>query len=558
MDPLYAELYTEIEKRKLATVEQVLKLRRELCRKYKPKVFPSIIQILMHANNEQFGKLKFMIMKPMRTQSGVTPIAVMSKPSNCPHGTCIMCPGGLGSYFGDVPQSYTGAEPSTMRSMRNNYDPYLVVFNRLEQYFLLNQSCEKVELIIQGGTFPAFPEQYQNEFIMYALKAMNDFNFTFDSFKEFFELPGEMTPERTQRIQQRILQLKGTSTLQREQERNETTKIRCVGLTIETKPDWSKLEHANLMLEQGCTRVELGVQTTNNDVLQKINRGHTIEDTKEAFRILKDLGFKVHAHMMPGLPDDTNDLMSIFDEEYRPDMLKVYPCMVMPGTELEKMYQRGEFTPMRTEEVVKLLAEFKPKVPEYVRIMRIQRDIPTKQTLDGVDKTNLRQLVHDYMRKQNTKCNCIRCNEIKSPITNPQLHVIEYAASQGKEFFISMKQGREIIGFCRLRFPSQALRKEITENAAIIRELHVYGTAIDIEKTGDVQHRGFGKALLRKAEDICRENNKDKLVVISGIGVREYYRKLGYKNDGPYVSKLLEENKILLSPSVVSYQNSNH
>ncbi|HIJ04786.1 MAG TPA: tRNA uridine(34) 5-carboxymethylaminomethyl modification radical SAM/GNAT enzyme Elp3 [Nanoarchaeota archaeon] len=313
--------------------------------------------------------------------------------------------------------------------------------------------------------------------------------------------------------------------------------MRCVGLTIETKPDWSKEEHANLMLEQGCTRVELGVQTTNNEVLQKINRGHTIEDTKEAFRILKDLGFKVHAHMMFGLPDDENDLRAIFEEDFRPDMLKIYPCLVMPGTELEKMYKRGEFIPIRTEEVIKLLAEFKPKVPEYVRIMRIQRDIPTKQTLDGVDKTNLRQLLKEYMEKRNLHCNCIRCNEIKSEITDPELQVLEYTASQGKEFFISLKQGKEIIGFCRLRFPSQVLRKEITEDSGMIRELHVYGNAIDLEKSGDVQHRGFGKMLLKKAESICKENKKNKVLVISGIGVREYYKKQGYQQDGPYVSK---------------------
>jgi len=207
--------------------------------------------------------------------------------------------------------------------------------------------------------------------------------------------------------------------------------------------------------------------------------------------------------------------------------------------ELEKMYKAGKFIPIRTEEVMKLLAEFKPQVPEYVRIMRIQRDIPTKQTIDGVDKTNLRQLLKEYMNKRNIHCNCIRCNEIKSPITHPELQVLEYTASQGKEFFISLQQGKEIIGFCRLRFPSQCLRKEITADAAIIRELHVYGNAMDLEQSGDVQHRGFGKMLLKKAEDICKENKKDKLLVISGIGVREYYRKQGYQQDGPYVSKNL-------------------
>ncbi len=541
MQELYDELYKILEEKNLHTVEEVLKLRRELCRKYKPVVFPSIIQILMHANKEQFKRLKFLTMKPMRTKSGVTPIAIMTQPSNCPHGTCIMCPGGLGSTFGDVPQSYTGAEPSTMRSKRNFYDPYLTVFNRLEQFFLLNQSTEKVELIIQGGTFPAEPETYQNKFIMYAFKAMNDFNFTFEEFKDFFELPGTINPERTKRIQTKILSRKGTSTLKEEQKRNETAKVRCVGLTIETKPDWSKEEHANLMLEQGCTRVELGVQTTDNKVLQTINRGHTLEDTKEAFRILKDLGFKVHAHIMMGLPGDKNNLISIFEEDFCPDMLKIYPCLVMLGTELEKMYKKGEFTPIRTEEVINLLAEFKPKVPEYVRIMRIQRDIPTKQTLDGVNKTNLRQMLKEYMDKKGLHCNCIRCNEIHSVIKDPKLEVLEYKASRGTEFFISIKQGKEIIGFCRLRFPSQYLRKEITFSSAIIRELHVYGVAINLESKGEVQHRGFGKMLLKKAEEICKENQKEKLLVISGIGVREYYKKQGYIQDGPYVSKILNE-----------------
>src|SRR3989338_10639963 len=222
MEALYTERFAEIEKRELKTKEEVLRLRRELCRKYHPKVFPSAISILLHANTEQFHKFNFLISKPIRTNSGVTPIAVMTKPGKCPHGTCTMCPGGLGSHFGDVPQSYTGAEPSTMRSMRNNYDPYLTVFNRLEQFYLLNQSCEKAELIIQGGTFPAFPEKYQNEFIMYALKAMNDFNFTYEEFKEFFELPGNITPERTKKVQAKILARKGTSTLAIEQKRNET------------------------------------------------------------------------------------------------------------------------------------------------------------------------------------------------------------------------------------------------------------------------------------------------------------------------------------------------
>src|SRR3989344_1035245 len=540
MQQFYEELFKEIKKRKIKSIDLVLKLIRELCRKHNPGIFPSMIEILMHANEKQFKELKFLITKPSRTISGVTPIAIMTKPLPCPHGKCIMCPGGPNSIFGDVPQSYTGTEPSTMRSARNFYDPYLTVFNRLEQYFLLNQSFDKVELIIQGGTFPSYPNKYQNEFITYSLKALNDFNFTLTEFKKLFELPSNLTLERTKRIQEKILKLKGKSTLEKEIKRNEKSKIRCVGLTIETRPDYAQLKHANIMLNQGCTRVELGVQTTDNKVLSIIKRGHTIEETIKSFRILKDLGFKINAHVMLGLPEDKNNLMSLFSNpDFRPDMLKIYPCIIMPGTELAEMYKKGKYKPLETTETIKILAEFKTKVPEYVRIMRIQRDIPTKHSLGGVDKTNLRQLLQNYMNSHNMHCNCIRCNEIKSIIKNPKIDIIEYKASEGKEFFISLKQKNEIIGFCRLRFPSKSLRKEIKNDSAIIRELHVYGTSTGLEKIGKVQHKGFGKLLLKKAEEICKQNSKKKLLVISGIGVRDYYKKLGYKQDGPYVSKLI-------------------
>ncbi len=544
---MYKELIKEIIKRKLETQEQVLKLARELARKHRPKVFPSLIQIISHANNTEFQKLKHLITKPTRTISGVTPIAIMTSPEKCPHGKCITCPGGPKSHFGDIPQSYTGHEPATMRGIRNNYDPYLQVFNRLEQFILLNQSVEKVELIIMGGTFPAREKKYQNEFIMYAFKAMNDFSkqfykngkLDFKKFKTFFELPTEsLNPERTKKIQKKILKLKTKSNLKKEQKTNETTKVRCIGLTIETRPDYAQLEHANLMLEQGCTRVELGIQSTQESVLKEMNRGHTVEQTTKAMQTLKDLGFKINAHFMLGLPKQKeNDIYKLFTkQEFRPDMLKIYPCMVMPGTKLEQLYKKKKYKPLTTNKVINILKKFKPKVPNYVRIMRTQRDIPTKVSIAGVDKTNLRQLV-----LQKTKCNCIRCNEIKSEITNPELKVKKYKASNGTEYFIYIHQKNEIIGFCRLRFPKGKLRKEITKHSAIIRELHVYGKATGIKKKGKVQHKGFGKQLMQKAEQICKENNKTKLLVISGIGVREYYiKKLGYKKDGPYVSKNLD------------------
>lgn len=550
MEAFYKELFEEIEKRKLNDVEGVLKFRRELCRKYKPKVFPSIIQILTQADESQFEKLKFLITKPMRTRSGVTPVALMTKPGNCPHGACTMCPGGVGSFFGDVPQSYTGAEPSTMRAIRNKYDSYLMVFNRLEQFVLLNQSVDKVELIIQGGTFPAKEEKYQNEFIMYAFKAMNDFSEMFFEedilnlikFKEFFELPADVkNEERVKRIHDRILKYKGESSLEIEHKRNEIVKIRCVGMTIETRPDWGMLEHGNKMLEQGCTRVELGLQTSSDKVLKRINRGHGVEVSKKSIRILKDLGFKINGHIMIGLPEqEKGDMINFFeDEEFRPDMLKIYPCLIMPGTKLEEEFKEGKFKPLETDEAVKMIAEFKTQVPKYVRIMRVQRDIPTKQIVGGVDKTNLRQLVFNYMKKNGMKCNCIRCNEVKDEIKNPELKVLEYNASKGKEFFIYFEDNGQMIGFCRLRFPSQFLRKEITETSGIVRELHVYGQAIGLKEGGKVQHRGFGTKLLKKAEEICLEYGKNKLLVISGVGVRSFYKQFSYEQDGPYVSKSL-------------------
>ena len=550
MDLLYKELFEMIEEKGLKTKDEVLKLRRELCRKYHPKVVPSVIQILMNASPEQFKKLKFLVTKPTRTKSGVTPIALMTKPSKCPHGKCKMCPGGVDSFFGDMPQSYTGAEPSTMRAIRNDYDPYLIVFNRLEQFALLNQSLEKVEIIVQGGTFPAMAESYQEEFLTYTYKALNDFGEMFfqdneldvKKFKEFFELPmEEFSKEREVKIKNKILEFKGEGSFEKEMERNESSKVRCVGLTIETKPDWAMLKEANKMLEQGCTRIELGLQSTSDEVLKSVNRGHTVEENKKSVQILKDLGFKVNAHVMVGLPGQkSSELYEFFsDESFRPDMLKIYPCMVMPGTELEKEFKEGKFVPIKTEEAVKVIAEFKVKVPKYVRIMRVQRDIPTKQTVAGVDKTNLRQLIFDYMKKNGLKCNCIRCNEVKSDVVKPELKVLEYEASNGKEFFISIEQGKEIVAFCRLRFPSQFLREEFTETSAIVRQLHVYGKAVDLDKEGEVQHKGFGKELMEKAEEICKENGKDKLLVISGVGVREYYKKLGFVQDGPYVSKNL-------------------
>ena len=556
-EKFYTEILEQIKAKNL-NARQLNKLKRDLALKYGLSEIPTNIQILLNCEEDDLNSLKpKLLTKPTRTISGVAPVAIMTKPFPCPHGKCIMCPGGPESEFGDVPQSYTGREPATMRGLRNKFDAYLQVFNRLQQFILLGHNCEKVELILMGGTFPSFPLDYQEEFVKFAFKAMNDFgdlffvngDFDYLKFKGFFELPTENIgdEERTKKIHQKILEMKNKeeTTLESEQERNETAKIRCTALCIETRPDYGLLEHGKQMLKLGCTRVELGIQSVYDDVLKKIQRGHATKETIESIRVLKDLGFKVAGHYMPGLPDvdykkDLEGMKELFsNSDYKPDMLKIYPCMVTKGTKLYDSYKKGEFEPLTAEKAAKLIVEFKKFVPEYCRIMRVQRDIPTYQIAAGVEMTNLRQYLEE---KYKPNCRCIRCREPKGKEINwdkVKIKVDEYEASQEHEFFISAEDTENdvLVGFCRLRFPSESLREEITNKSALVRELHVYGTAVGLSEKGDVQHKGWGKKLMMKAEEICRDRDKGKIVVISGVGVREYYKKLGYKQEGVYMCK---------------------
>ncbi len=547
----------EILKRKIKTKEEAIRLRDKLAKEHKPKKLPSLIQILISLPQNKIKLLKGLLLtKPVRTISGVAPLAIMTKPIRCPHGRCSYCCGGPNSAFGDVPQSYTGGEPATMRAIRNNFDPYLQVFNRLEQYVLLGHNFEKIELIVMGGTFPSFPKKYQEEFIKFTFKALNDFSelffnkngeLNYTKFKEVYELPTEnfSDKERTLRIQKKLLKLKGKTTLTKEQKINETAKVRCVALCIETKPDWGLLEHGNQMLKLGTTRIELGVQSVYEDVIKKVNRGHTIKDTKDSIRILKDLGFKVAIHYMPGLPltnkkRDLEGMVSLFkNPDFKPDMLKIYPTMVSKGTILYKEFKEGKFKPLSIKDAAELLIKFKKHVPKYCRIMRIQRDIPTKQWIAGVEMTNFRQYL---FQKYDVKCNCIRCREPMGKEIDwnkVKIKIQEYGASKGKEFFISAEDTKNdlLVGFVRMRFPSDSLRKEITKKSALIRELHVYGTSLGLKEKGTVQHKGYGKKLMKTAEEIAKKEGKDKMVVISGVGVREYYYNLNYKKEGPYVTK---------------------
>tara|TARA_Y100000034_G_C6904801_1_gene419521 strand:- start:1704 stop:3374 length:1671 start_codon:yes stop_codon:yes gene_type:complete len=550
-------LNKEIVKRKINSVKGIIRLREELAKELHPKQLPSLITIFAKANKEQKLYLKKILKtKPGRTLSGVAPVAVMTMPSNCPpQAKCIYCPGGLRSQFGDTPKSYTGNEPASMRARRNNYDPYLQIFNRLEHYILLNQDVSKCEVIVMGGTFTSFAKSYQKEFVKYIFKAMNDFSklffkgkkFDYDKFSKFFELDQEFKdPKRTKKINEKVLKLKGKCDLKKEQLKNEKSNCRIIGLTLETRPDCVDKEIGNFMLNLGATRVELGIQSTDDKVLDFVKRGHGTKESKNSIKLLKNLGFKLNLHYMLffNTKKQLEDAKKLFsDEGYKPDMLKIYPCMIFPGTELYELFRKKKYKGVTTKQAAKIISEFKRSVERYCRIMRVQRDIPPKLSKGGVDRSNLRQYVDVLCKKNKIDCKCIRCKEIgrNQKVIDNRIYVDEYDASGSKEFFISI--GKDpLVGFVRLRFPSEFLRKEITQDSAMIRELHVYSSAIKVGSKGDgYQHKGYGKILMDKAEEICKKHGKKKLLVISGIGVKDYYiSKLGYKKDGIYVSKKLK------------------
>ncbi len=547
------DLTKQIIERKIDNIDDLLKLRQELARIYKPRKLPSIIQILLASNDNRNKLLNLLKSKPVRAQSGVFPVAVMARPDPCPHGACIFCPNFIKE---GVAMSYTGKEPASMRAVRNKHHPYLQVFNRLQQYLLLGLIPIKIELIVMGGTFPAQDENYQDWFIKLCYQAMNDFSnlflnpLNYEKFIEFFELDYDnlMNEEKFSRVQNKALELiQDNKTLEQAKKENENSNVMVVALAQETKPDWCKEVHINKMLEHGCTRVELGIQTLNENVLKKVHRGHNLKDSIESTKLLKDYGYKVGYHFMLGLPGNTKeDDLKYFKElftnlDYKPDAIKIYPCMVFKNTPLYKMYEKGLFKPITTDEATLLIAGMKSFIPRYCRVMRVQRDIPSYRREAGVDKTNLRQDIHEIMKQQGIKCQCIRCRQVKNKIIGKvNLNRLDYDASNGKEVFLSLDdEADQLIGFLRLRIPGKSFRKEITDKTALIRELHVYGETTKLGEQGNTQHLGFGKQLMQEAEKIAKEFKKEKIVVISGVGVKEYYRNLGYEDDGPYVSKNL-------------------
>lgn len=503
-----------------ANRKEVKKEIKKICVKYSLERIPRNYEILSMVHGSDYTKLqKVLIRKPVKTASGVAVIALMPKPYGCPHGRCTYCPGGVEV---NTPNSYTGHEPSTINAIENQYDAKKQIISKLEKLFAYGHDLSKLELVIVGGTFLFMPKDYQENFIKSCYDALNGFD---------------------------------SPTLKEAKANNEHSGIRNVGFTIETKPDYCKQEHVDLMLHYGITRVEIGVQSLHERVYNIVNRGHSFSDVVESFQIAKDAGYKIVAHMMPGLPtitpdEDIEDFNMLFeDPRFKPDMLKIYPSLVLEGTPLYQDYKDGIYKPYSDQEMIRVLSEIKKNVPPWVRIMRVQREISSSEIVAGPKLGNLRQIVQKNLKEQNLSCRCIRCREagltMKTDIsTQLSLSRENYASSDGNEVFLSYIDSSDAIyGFLRLRHPSKKThRKEISQNTCIVRELHVYGKSLKIgEKSkNDIQHSGLGKKLMNEAEKISKEDfDSNRLLVLSAVGTREYYQKLGYSLLGPYMAKEL-------------------
>jgi len=455
--------------------------------------------------------------KLVRTISGVTPLAVMTKPLKCP-GECVYCP-----TYSNIPKSYTPESPVVLRAKQYDFDAATQVKMRLKVFSGMGHPTDKVELIVMGGTFLAYPKNYKYEFIKDCFDALN----------------GEIS-----------------SDLEEAKRLNEQADHRCIGLCIETRPDFCSKVEIDQMLEFGATRVELGVQTLDDEIHRLTRRGHTVEDIIRATRILKEHGFKVYYHWMPGLPGSTpeKDLElseRLFDDSsFRPDGLKLYPTMVVEGTELEKWYLEKRYQPYDDETMIALIAKIKAMVPKYVRIPRVLRDIPAKYIVGGL-KDSLRGPLKARMEKEGTACKCIRCREYGHrsragwETGEPRLVRLDYEASDGKEIFLSFEDEKEtLFGLLRLRIqtkPLLQLGEETSKNTAIIRELHIYGPEVSLKKRnpGAAQHKGLGKALIKEAERIAADEYQVKqIAILSGVGAKEYYRsEFGYQEKAKYMVK---------------------
>ncbi|EPZ36551.1 Elongator complex protein 3 [Rozella allomycis CSF55] len=499
-------------------------VKSRVSRQYKLPTQPKLVDIIAAIpENYKTVLLPKLKAKPIRTASGIAVVAVMSKPHRCPHiamtgNICVYCPGGPDSDFDYSTQSYTGYEPTSMRAIRARYDPYEQARQRVDQLESLGHTVDKVEFIVMGGTFMCLSEDYRD----YFMRNLHD------------SLSGHVSRNVDEAVKF-----------------SEQSKTKCIGITIETRPDYCLKPHISQMLRYGCTRLEIGVQSVYEDVARDTNRGHTVKSVIECFQLTKDAGYKIVAHMMPDLPNvgmerDLEQFKEFFENpDFRPDGLKLYPTLVIRGTGLYELWRTGRYKNYSPNALVDLIAKILAMVPPWMRIYRVQRDIPMPLVTSGVEHGNLRELALERMRDLGSTCRDVRTREvdIHHKVKPDQVELIrrDYAANNGWETFLSYEDPQQdiLIGLLRLRKCGDAtFRPELQGACSVVRELHVYGSVVPLHSRDPVkfQHQGFGTLLMEEAERIARdEHGSKKLAVIAGVGTRHYYRKLGYELDGPYI-----------------------
>lgn len=464
------------------------------------KAYHNLVKKKSIKKNDEIERL--LRTRPVRSLSGVVNVSVLTKPYKCP-GKCIFCPSEK-----NIPKSYLSGEPAVERAKRLKFNPYIQVKKRIEVLEMSGHPTDKIDIRVIGGTWSYYDTKYKTWFIKRCFDACNN------------------TTSKNIEIAKK---------------KNETAKHRIVGMSFETRPDYINEKEVEEMRRLGATKIELGIQSTHNDILRKSKRGHDIEQSIKATKLLKDAGFKVAYQMMLNLPSSTPSkdikmFKELFtNENFQPDYIKIYPCALVKEASLYKLYLKKKYKPYSEKTLIKTIKEIKKIIPKYVRIERIIRDIPATLIVEGGAKiSNLRQVIEFDMKKENWQCQCIRCREIKDTNTKEKLYLFkkEYNASQGKEIFLSFedKKRKHIYSLLRLRITNQA----------IIRELHTYGQALSINEKKDLtQHKGLGKKLIEEAEKITKKHKINKISVISGVGVRGYYKKLGYKLKDDYMVKSL-------------------
>lgn len=519
------EIIKEIIKNRKRALEDLDKVKREMAEKFNSRpisnveLLESYHKLVKNKRIKRDKEIEYLLIKrKVRSLSGIVNVSVLTKPYPCP-GKCIYCP-----RENNIPQSYLKKEPAVQRAILSNFDPYLQIQTRLRSLVKTGHPVDKIELRIIGGTWSYYPRKYQSWFIAKCFQAANNFPKK-NSYKP---------------------------SLEKEQKKNEKAKNKIIGITVETRPDFINQEEIKRLRKLGITRVELGVQSIYEKVLKINKRGHGVSATIKATKLLKDAGFKVSYQMMPNLmgstfKKDIKMFKEIFSNpDFRPDLLKIYPLALVKKSPLYKYYLKGEFKPYSKKKLTELLIAIKQQVPYWCRIQRVVRDIPSQDIAEGGAKTsNLREIAQKEMKERGLKCCCIRCREVRGdydPKEKIYLFREEYRASKGKEIFLSFenKNRTRLYSLLRLRIPSQKKHfLPVLENSAIVREIHTYGRLRPFleKKMVSPQHKGLGKKLMKEAEKIAKNHNAGKIAVISGIGVRNYYRKLGYKLEQTYLIK---------------------